>query len=50
MKKLNVSQMENLQGGRPKCTWGYAGTLAAMAALAGEAGIFVFGIGMLYCD
>ncbi|WDT68243.1 hypothetical protein [Cloacibacterium sp. TD35] len=51
MKKLEISQMENLQGGkRPKCTYVYAGFLAAASALAGGAGIFIFGVGMLLCE
>ena len=51
MKKLEISQMENLQGGkRPKCTYEYAGFLAAASALAGAGGIFIFGLGMMYCE
>jgi hypothetical protein len=55
MKKLDLSQMENLQGGSPKCDdWGYVGAAAGVSALAGlvtgPLAFATFAAFMLACD
>ncbi|WP_168186891.1 hypothetical protein [Elizabethkingia sp. JS20170427COW] len=57
MKKLDVVQMESLQGGKakPKCDdWGYVGAAAGVSALAcvasGPLGFATFAAFMMACD